>query len=69
LPEQHDHHNLGGSNKLLNLAEAAAYLGLEDPLKLRRWRHQWGIPATKVGRAVKFRQRDLDAWISRQAAA
>ena len=69
VSKQHDHFNLGGSNKLLSLADAAAYLGIPDPLKLRRYWRQWGLPFTKVGRELKIRQRDLDAWIAKRPAA
>jgi Helix-turn-helix domain len=63
-----DHHNLGGSNKLLPLADAAAILGV-PPVRLRRRRKAWGIPAIPVGRELRFRERDIHAWIAKQRAA
>jgi excisionase family DNA binding protein len=66
---EHDHHNLGGSNRLLSLEEAAAYLGDIKPRTLRAERQAWGIPSVPVGRQLKFRQRDLDAWIAKRVAA
>ena len=60
----------GGSNKLLNLANAAAYLDMPER-RLRDNYRQWGIPAYKVGREHRFRVRDLDAYVDshRQVAA
>lgn len=66
--KQHDHHNLGGSNKLLSLTEAAALLG-KPPESLRKYRTTWGIPWLKVGRDVKFRERDLNAWMEKRMVA
>lgn len=63
---QHDHANLGGSNKILNLEHAAEILDIEDPTKLRRSYKAWGIPAFKVGREIRFVERDLRAWVAKQ---
>ena len=64
----HDHFNLGGSNRLLTLAEAAAILNVA-PRSLRDYRKSWGIPAFKVGRELRLPpERDLIAWIDRRAA-
>lgn len=64
----HDHGNLGGSNRLLPLAAAAELLGIDQPAKLRRQWKLWGIPAYKVGRELRFRERDLNAWLEKRAA-
>jgi excisionase family DNA binding protein len=63
-----DHFNLGGSNALLTLPEAAEYLRA-DPQTLRKYRGRWGIPARMMGNRLVFRQRDLDAFIARKFAA
>jgi len=68
VPPQHNHHNLGGSNKLISLAEAARRIDVE-PHALRRHRGKWGIPWLKVGQEIKFRERDIDAWIAQRVAA
>ena len=69
MPEHEpDHFNLGGSNKLLTLPEAVAYLRA-DPQTLRKYRGQWGIPATRMGKRLVFRERDLKAFIERRFAA
>ncbi len=65
----HDHFNLGGSNRLLSLAEAAAFLGIPKPRSLRDYYKKWGIPALKIGRELRFRERDLNAWIAKRIAA
>ena len=61
----HDHLNLGGSNRLMPLADAAAYLAVR-PEQLRKNHRGWDIPCLKVGRELRFRQRDLNAWIERR---
>ena len=63
-----DHDNLGGSNRLLNLADAAAILGVR-PRSLRDYWRKWEIPALRVGRELRFRERDLNAWIRKRIAA
>lgn len=57
-----DHLNLGGSNRLLTLPEAAAFLGTTYG-SLRNHYAEWDIPTVKVGRNVRVRERDLNAWI------
>jgi excisionase family DNA binding protein len=63
-----DHFNLGGSPRLLTLAEAAEYIRA-NPDTLCRYRGQWGIPATMMGKRLVFRERDLKAFIERKFAA
>jgi hypothetical protein len=66
--QNHNHHNLGGSNRILNLASAAAVLDM-DPVKLRKGWRSWGIPAYKTGRELRFIERDLRAWLMNRPAA
>lgn len=49
----------------LNNADAALYLGI-DPGTLSIWRHtnRYVIPYIKVGRLVRYRVRDLDAFLA-----
>lgn len=68
MPPQHDHHNLGGSNRWLNLTNAADVLDM-PPDRLRRYWKSWGIPASKAGRELRFRERDLNAWLAKRVAA
>jgi excisionase family DNA binding protein len=47
----------------LDTTEAARYLGLQ-PTTLEAWRCRGEGPSfVKLGRAVRYRQADLDAWI------
>jgi hypothetical protein len=54
-----------GSNQLLNLENAAAYLDM-PPRRLRENWRQWQIPAYKAGRELRFRVRDLESWVESQ---
>ena len=68
MAAQHDHHNLGGSNRLLSLASAAEMLDM-PPRRLRDHWKAWGIPAYKAGRELRFKERDIWAWLARRPAA
>lgn len=57
----------GGSNRLLDVPEAAEYLNI-PPRRLRDNWSRWGLRAYKVGRELRFRERDLNNWIERNAA-
>lgn len=48
---------------LLDKRGAAAYLGTSERHVQRLWAER-RIPAVKVGRLVRFRVKDLDAWIA-----
>ncbi len=52
---------------LLSNLDAAAYLGV-TPRTLEVWRctKRHAIPYIKVGRLVKYRRTDLDAWLKAQ---
>lgn len=56
-----------GLSKLLNRREAAEYLGVK-PQTLATWTctGRYGLPVVKVGRSVRYRLADLDAWIARR---
>jgi excisionase family DNA binding protein len=63
-----NHDDLGGSNRLLSMAEAAAYLSTTpDSLKVNYRR--WEIPVVRIGRSVRFRERSLNVWIKDREAA
>lgn len=52
------------ADPLLNSAQAAGYLNV--PLStLRNQRRNWGLHPFKVGRALQFRQSELDAYLAR----
>jgi len=55
--------------RLLTAPELAALLGLQVQ-SLARWRcTREGPPYLKVGRAVRYRQADVDAWLARQTVS
>ena len=60
--------NLGGSNKLLTVPAAADLLSVPERRLRDHWR-QWGLPAFKVGRELRFRERDLWNWLETKVAA
>lgn len=53
-------------NPLLSRKEAATYLGI-DARTLANWlsTKRYGLPVVHIGRLVKYRQSDLDAFIQR----
>lgn len=59
---------LGGSNRQLTMRECAAYLNVPHSTLQRRWR-TWGLPATRVGKALRFRERDIERWLETRKAA
>lgn len=58
----------GGSNKLLNLTDAAACLAVPERRLRDNWK-RWGVRTIKVGRELRFRERDLEAFIERNVEA
>ena len=53
---------IGGSNKLVTAQEIADLTGLCVDTVYRSWR-TWGLRGLYIGRQLRFRQRDVDAWI------
>ena len=55
---------------LLTREQAAAYLGLA-PQTLAVWAitGRYSLPTIKVGRCVRYRQSDLDAWLASRTVA
>ena len=52
------------SDLLLPPPEAAAYIGVtENTLSVWRCVGRYAIPFIKVGRLVRYRRSDLDAWL------
>jgi excisionase family DNA binding protein len=56
------------AERLLRYEEVAKRLGVAE-ITLRRWVSNEQIPYTKLGRAVRFRQSDIDAWIAHNTHA
>lgn len=57
MPEQQSH--------LLTEVETAQQIAVA-PETLQQWRHhrRYGLPFVKVGRLVRYRQIDIDAWLA-----
>jgi excisionase family DNA binding protein len=58
--------NQNNDKSIFTVSEAAEYLGLAMST-LNKWRcyHHEGPPYIKLGKAVRYRKKDLDAYISR----
>ena len=48
--------------RLLSVKEAAALLGC-SAAAIRKWRYQGRLPAVRVGRLVRFRRHDIEAFV------
>lgn len=58
--------NLISQSKLLSRKEASEYLGTKKgTLAVWASNKRYGLPVVKIGRLVKYRQVDLDAFIER----
>ena len=58
------------NNELLTREEAAAYLGVHaQTLAMWASRGRYDLPMVKVGRAVRYRRSDLDAFLERRTVS
>ena len=51
--------------KWMNADEASVYLGFRNRLAFYRAVEKYGIPHTRIGRALRFSQAKLDAYMER----
>jgi excisionase family DNA binding protein len=58
---------LGGSNRLVDVQELADSFGVPVATIYHEWR-KWGLKGIKVGRHLRFRERDIESWLDKQAA-
>jgi excisionase family DNA binding protein len=58
---------LGGSNRMLSARDVAAILAVPESTVRGKWR-EWGLPAYRIGKHLRWRERDVIAWIDRQGA-
>ncbi|GAA4187156.1 hypothetical protein GCM10022252_20220 [Streptosporangium oxazolinicum] len=56
----------GGSNRLMSVEDVADYLGVPKSTVYDQWK-TWGLPAYRVGRNLRFRERNVESWLERQA--
>jgi excisionase family DNA binding protein len=59
-------HGGTGVEALLTIEEAARALRVKKST-LYTWSYRRQIPSQKVGKALRFRQRDLESWLKSQA--
>jgi excisionase family DNA binding protein len=52
----------GGSNRLLRIPQAAEYLNVPERTLRDEWR-RGGLQAHRIGRAIMFRERELERFI------
>lgn len=55
---------MGGSGPLLSLEDAARHLGV-SPSWVRQRVRERDIPYVRLGRLLRFRPEDLEAWLDR----
>ena len=58
---------LGGSNRLLSSRDVAAILAIPERTVRDRWK-EWGLSAYRIGKHLRWKERDVYAWIERQSA-
>ena len=52
------------ADRLLDVHEAAALLGLKSPRTLYKWAYAGRIPSVKIGKLLRFRRSDLGRLIA-----
>jgi excisionase family DNA binding protein len=57
---------LGGSNRMLSSRDVAGLLGVPEVTVRAKWR-EWGLQAYRIGKHLRWREREVHAWIERQA--
>lgn len=56
--------SFNNGSQLMTRKQAAAYLGVaEQTLAVWKTTHRYSVPCIKVGRLVRYRKSDLDAFI------
>lgn len=58
---------LGGSNRMLSAREVAAILAVPERTVREKWR-DWELPAYRIGKHLRWKEREVYAWIDRNAA-
>ena len=59
---------LGGSNRMLSARDVAAILAVPERTVREKWR-EWELPAYRIGKHLRWKEREVYAWIDRNAAA
>ena len=58
---------LGGSNRMLSARDVAAILSVPERTVREKWR-EWELPAYRIGKHLRWKEREVYAWIDRHAA-
>jgi excisionase family DNA binding protein len=58
---------LGGPNRMLSAREVAAILSVPERTVRERWR-EWGLTAYRIGKHLRWKEREVYAWIDRHVA-
>jgi|GEM_PF-1027156 excisionase family DNA binding protein len=58
---------LGSSNRMLTARDVAAILAVPERTVRDKWR-EWGLQAYRIGKHLRWKERDVHAWIDRQTA-
>jgi len=58
---------LGGSNRMLSAREVAAILSVPERTVREKWR-EWQLQAYRIGKHLRWKEREVQAWIDRHAA-
>ena len=58
---------LGGSNRMLSAREVAAILSVPERTVREKWR-DWELPAYRIGKHLRWKEREVHLWIDRHAA-
>jgi excisionase family DNA binding protein len=58
---------LGGSNRLLSSRDVATILAIPERTVRDKWK-EWGLPAYRIGKHLRWKEREVYAWIERQSA-
>jgi excisionase family DNA binding protein len=56
---------IGGSNRMLTMRQTAEFLGVAHKTLTMSWR-SWELPGYRIGGCIKFRERDLEAWLAKR---
>jgi excisionase family DNA binding protein len=54
-------------DRWMSVEDVAAYLGVRRGT-VYKWVERLGLPARKVGRLLRFKRSEIDAWVERRAA-
>jgi excisionase family DNA binding protein len=56
------------TDQLMNTSQVARWLNMSEST-IRKWVHYGYIPHVKLGRAVRFKEKDVEAWIEERTEA